>query len=138
MLNSIQYYTLVSYICIVIKTYTKMEFKKVDYSGLRNKETEAKKEALSFMAILKKNNIHNFFISSCYSNGESFYFKFLDKDFCEILKVRISDHGVTSNRRITGGEFLGFRKNLDKILDIAQSWNNEYIQQWGANNDYIL
>ena len=115
-----------------------MEFQKVDYSGLRNKETETKKEALSFMAILKENNIHNFLTSSCYSNGETFYFKFVDKDFYEVLKVRISDHGVTSNRRILGEEFLGFRNDLDSILDIAKSWNKEYTDQWGADNDYTL
>lgn len=115
-----------------------MVFQKVDYSGLRNKETETKKEALSFMAILKENNIHNFLTSSCYTNGETFYFKFLDKDFREVLKVRISDHGVTSNKRIIGSEFLGFRNNLEKILDIAKSWNEEYTAEWGADNEYTL
>ena len=116
----------------------KMEFKKVNYSGLKNKKTKTKKEALGFMSILKENKIHNFLTSSCYSNGETFYFKFLDKDFREVLKVRISDHGVTSNKRILGSEYIGFRSNLDKILEIAKSWNDEYIDAWGADNDYVI
>ncbi|WP_283641669.1 hypothetical protein [Mesonia mobilis] len=115
-----------------------MKFQKVDYSGLKEKATQTKKEALDFIEILKENNIHNFITSSCYSNGETFYFKFLDKDFAEVMKVRISDHGVTSNRRVTGGEFLGFRNNLQRILEVAKSWNEEYTAEWGADNDYTL
>ena len=62
----------------------------------------------------------------------------VEKDFAEVMKVRISDHGVTSNRRVTGGEFLGFRNNLQRILEVAKSWNEEYTAEWGADNDYTL
>ena len=80
----------------------------------------------------KKHGIHNFIVSTSYSNGESIYIEILGYKLEKVGKIRISDHSVTNSSRIKN-EIHGI-KYMGDIISLAKKFEDDYEKYLHENN----
>lgn len=80
----------------------------------------------------KKHGIHNFTVSTSYSNGESIYIEILGYKLEKVGKIRISDHSVTNSSRIKN-EIHGI-KYMGDIISLSKKFEDDYEKYLHENN----